>query len=145
MTDLISLAFSDNSSEVIANLDQLPRKLQLALVEKMNLVIGEAHTKLAGALPSFKIDYGVEELGNTVIGYLEPAEPKAIAREFGGKSYYWIVPTKANLLRFIGTKDGALVHTPSVFHPPSREFRDIRNEAELAAEKLRDLIATGLL
>lgn len=106
--------------------------------------IEEIYSKVHTKLQSFKIDHGVEVQGSLVIGWFEPAEPKAIAREFGGKSYYLILPHKSRLLRFFGQKDGALVFVSSVFHPPSREFRDIRDALEVAIPRIEAEIEAGI-
>lgn len=123
---MFTLAISGNSIEVLRRLDEFPVELRAAIVEKMTETVEAIYAKVHGRLPSFNIDHGVEVQGNLVIGWFEPADTKAQAREFGGKSYYWIYPSKAKLLQFIG-KSGDLVYAKNVFHPPSREFRDIRD------------------
>lgn len=124
---MINIAISDNSIEILRRLDGLPTAIQEAVVAKVRATVEEVYDKVHGALPKFQIERGTEVQGSLVIGWFEPSEPKAIAREFGGKGYYEIVPTKARVLRFLGSRDGKMVHTDFVWHPPSREFRDIRD------------------
>lgn len=124
---MINIAVSDNSIELLQRLDVLPAELRAAIELKFREAVEAIYQKVHGIIPSFQIDHGVETQGSLIIGWFEPAEPKAVAREFGGKGWYEILPSEANLLQFIGQKDGAFVRTKFVWHPPSREFRDIRD------------------
>lgn len=66
----------------------------------------------------------------TVIVGPSPESGKAWALEYGGKDFYTFGPTKAAALRFYWEKVGAVVFRASVNHPPSREYRYLRDALE---------------
>lgn len=131
--------------ELLFRLDQIPKKLRSALSSKFRALLEEVFIKAAAQFSDSmkdEISRGVEEQGSLLIGYVEPTSAKAGAVESGGKGYYEIFPVKARLLRFMG-REGKLVFTPRVFHPPMRGKHYIRDtilanrariESELADE-----------
>lgn len=133
---MIRVAVTDNSVELIQQLHGLPAEIQAIIVEKMTATVDAIHAKYRSALPKFGLEKGVEVQGSIVIGWFELGGPKEMAREWGGKGYYEILPHKSRLLRFIGARDGKTVRVPFVMHPPSREFRDIRDAIDAALPEL---------
>ena len=112
-------------NELLARLDAVPKKLRAALESKFREGIDDIYHKSISILSGGKyssteeVQYGVEVQGNLLIGYIEPITIKTQVQEFGGKTYYEILPTKAKVLRFIG-RSGELVFAKRVFHPPVR-------------------------
>lgn len=121
--------------ELFFRVDGLAPRVRLALRAKMDELVDQLYAKVmenlnggvlqrkSGALAE-SIQHGVEEQGDLLIGFVapEPQDAKALALELGGSNYYWIFPSKARLLRFLGSK-GDIAYASSVFHPPSRAYR----------------------
>lgn len=132
-------------------IDSIGRRLRVASIKKMTQltemmydkvienVSGKILQKQTGALAaSIKMqeDFTQELLIGTV--YVEPMTDKAWVLEKGGKGYYSIVATKAQVLHFF-TKSGTEVFTKSVNHPPSRAFHYMQE----ALDEMRELVPSG--
>jgi len=74
------------------------------------------------------IEVDIDTSGNPMVAFVgpKPASPKAWALEYGGKSSYEILPTKASVLHFF-KESGEEVFTRYVEHPPSKEFAYLRS------------------
>lgn len=121
--------------ELYTSLSGLAPRVKEALRVRMEELVDEIYAKVeenlgggllqqkSGALAA-SIQHGVTTQGDLLIGFVapEPQDAKALALELGGKGYYYILPTKGQVLRFIG-KDGATVYARNVLHPPSRAYR----------------------
>jgi hypothetical protein len=131
------------ADEVIFRLDQIPRKLREALRGKFEVIFSEFRQQTFSKTPGRFLDpefikTGVEDIGQTVVGFIE-AEDKS--------GTYPIYPVKANLLRFLA-KDGNLVYTKYVAHPflkgaPIIE-RTILESKPRIEEQLRDAVIEAL-
>lgn len=121
---MIQLAISANSFELLQKLEGFPQHLQNILVAKMHAAISAVYQNVHGKLPDFQYTYGVDRIGDLVIGYIEPSSPKEIAREFGGKGFYPIYGKP--WLAFYWDRVGKKIAFREVFHPPSKEYADIR-------------------
>ena len=112
MPALIEVRIS-GTDEILLKMEQVPQRIRNALKVKLNQEVEILRQKFAESLPGKYVDperviSGVDEVTPSLIaGYIEVGEK-------GGK--YTILPTKANLLRFLG-KDGSLVFTKMVLHP----------------------------
>lgn len=111
------------TNEILARLDQVPKRLRKAVTEKFNVLMTELAEKAIAQFPKSvgadEFTYGVDQVGGSLLsGYVETLTAKAGAIESGGKGYYEIVPSKATLLSFIGAFDGKRIAVPYVFHPP---------------------------
>lgn len=135
--------------EHLAGLDAA---IKAAVVRKMTELTVLAYNKvvenLSGKVLQSKtgqlvssVSWDAEETADGVRGnvFISPQTAKAEALEFGGKSFYTIVPTKASILRFV-SKSGETVFAASVNHPPSHAFRYLG----LAADEMRMLVPEGL-
>ncbi len=124
--------------EYDGKLDGLDEKIRLAVANKLieltailyNKVLtnvsGKILNKQTGQLAG-SIEWNYDTSDNPMYGIVfpQPASSKAWALEKGGEKAYDIVPTKASALRFI-SKSGETVFTKHVLHPPSKEFRYLR-------------------
>lgn len=133
--------------ELVARLERAPAKLRALVIEKMILALDAAYSKAVLQFSGGKysstpeVEHGVEQQGSLVIAYMEPVTTKAKVQEFGGRGYYQILPTKGNVLRFIGGKDGAVVLAKSVLHPPLPGKHYIEIALVEEATSLRDEFA----
>ena len=99
--------------ELIANLENLPARMRLAVFEKMTQEVRIIKEKLLAGMPGKYFDPaflhdGTDQLTkNMVVGFIEPEQKEGT---------YTIYPTKANFLRFFA-KDGNLVFAKIVHHP----------------------------
>lgn len=139
------------SFEGDTRLDSLGRRLRVATEKKMIQLTGMLYDKVienvsgkilqkqSGELAS-SIKQQLDLVGETMLGsvFVDPANDKAWVLEKGGKGYYPIVATKAQVLHFF-TKSGTEVFTKSVHHPPSREFAYMRT----ALEEMTELVPQG--
>ncbi len=110
--------------ELLARLDQIPKKMRSAVEEKFRTVLEEAYSKAILQFSGGKysatteVEHGVEVQGSLLIGYMEPLTAKAGVQEYGGKGFYVIEAVNAKTLRFFWDKVGAVVFPKSVLHPP---------------------------
>lgn len=118
--------------EVYARLDGIPKKLRGAFEEKFRAGVEEIYHKSIRRLSKDKysstpeVSFGVDAQGSALIGFIEPLTEKTQVQEFGGRSYYEILPLKGKALRFIG-RTGDVVYAKRVFHPPARGKHYIRD------------------
>jgi antitoxin (DNA-binding transcriptional repressor) of toxin-antitoxin stability system len=135
--------------EVVARLDAVPAKLRAALDAKFRSEFEEIYHQAIGVFSggkystSSEVEHGVDSIGSTLIGFMEPITTKAQVQEFGGQSYYEIFPTKARVLRFIG-RSGEVVFRPRVFHPPVRGKHYIAETIAAALPHLRTVLVEAL-
>jgi hypothetical protein len=143
---MISIDFSYDGK-----LDGMDEAIKLAIAKKLTELTTILHSKVvenvsgkilqkqSGQLAS-SIRQEVDVGTNPMVGLVfpDPADDKAWALERGGKGYYDIVASKAQLLHFF-TKGGVEVFTKSVHHPPSREFAYLRT----ALEEMTELVPQG--
>lgn len=138
-------------NELLVRLDEVPVHLREVIQSKFSVLMGELYRKAIRQLSNGKyeatdeVEYGVEHQGQLMIGYFEPKTVKAQVQESGGTRWYEIIPTKANVLRFLG-KSGEIVYTKRVFHPPAagkHYLRDtIARELSYLSEELREALET---
>lgn len=130
----VSFGYSDNLNDLD---EEVKRAIIVKLTELTDILYNKVVGNLSGKilqkqsgqlLSSVQQEVTSTSGGDTWIGrvFIEPETPKALALEYGGKGYYTIVPTKANLLRFLG-KDGSMVFAKSVHHPPAQAYAYLRN------------------
>jgi hypothetical protein len=98
--------------EVILALQRLPRKVQTAVMDKLETIMSGIREDIFQGLPGKYLDpttirSGVLKQGSSIIGYIESTDKSG---------HYEIVPVKAKMLRFIA-KDGEKVVTQHVWHP----------------------------
>jgi hypothetical protein len=109
----IRIDVSVRGEEAILRLDSLPRRLREQLAQKMGSVLGTVRTDMLQGLSGKYLDpkyisVEVTATKDLLIGTLD-AEQKP--------GFYTIVPTKANVLRFIA-KSGDIVFTKRVSRHP---------------------------
>lgn len=139
------------SLEGTTRLDSLGRRLRVATEKKMIELTGALYEKVIENVSGKILQTKTGQLRSSIfrfnnvendvyVGsvYVDPETPKAWALEKGGKGYYPIVATKAQVLHFF-TKSGQEVFTKAVNHPPSREFAYMRT----ALEEMQELIPMG--
>src|ERR1700677_2785701 len=116
--------------EGVPRIDAIGRKLRVLTFRKLNQLTdllenkvienlsGKILQKQSGELVS-SVHKNTEQAGDMMTGrvFISPETTKAWVLEKGGQSYYNIVPTKADVLRFV-TKSGETVFAKHVFHPP---------------------------
>jgi hypothetical protein len=115
-------------------LKQMPEEMQDRMREKMNMLVVKLQEKVLDNLHGKVLNKVSGQLADSISKQVRvdsraisawvgpiPMTPKAYALELGGTSYYKIVPTKKDFLKFEG-KDGNLVIRKIVRHPPSKAF-----------------------
>lgn len=101
------------NSELLLKLEELPRRVRSALRAKMATIIESLYQDIFKTNPGKffdknLIEHGTEELGSSVVGFIEGSDKPGV---------YSIFPTKARTLRFIG-KSGDVVYTKQVLNHP---------------------------
>jgi hypothetical protein len=101
------------ADEVLFRLDQIPRRIRLALHEKFEQIFATLRAELFSKVPGKYLDpgfiqSGVEDQGSLVIGFVEAQAKPGV---------YSIFPSKARLLKFV-TKEGQLVFARQVTRHP---------------------------
>jgi len=132
--------------------DSLGRRLRVATekqaIKSTDLLYDKVQENLSGRILQKRtgdlaasIHKLYDNTGDGYIGevYVDPADDKAKALEYGGKGYYTIVPSKGEFLKFYWEKMGSVVFARSVNHPPSKAYHYLA----LALEDLRDTIPQG--
>jgi len=101
-------------TEALVQLRKLPRKIQTALMSKLDTMMSDVREGMFHGLPGKYLDpqtiqSGVVKQGAlTIIGFIESTDKTG---------HYFIEPTKTKLLKFLGERDGTLVYTKHVWHP----------------------------
>lgn len=148
------------SIEGVTRLDSLGRRLRVATEKKMIELTGVLYEKVQENLSGKVLQKRSGELSGSIrqvnevhddfyVGsvFPSPATDKAWALEKGGKGYYEIVATKAQMLKFV-TKSGETLFRKRVNHPPSKEFGYLRlalaETEETVPQGFRDYIQTVL-
>lgn len=134
----INIGFSVVDDSALIYFDTLPpalrERMNSELVSMTELLYAKVMENLGGKILqqrtgqlSGSIVVRIETETDVATGFVgpEPQTPKALALELGGKGFYDIVPTKARALHFFA-KSGEEVYTKYVNHPPSKEYRYLR-------------------
>jgi len=136
--------------EIVARLDKIPHQLQAAIEEKFRSSILDIYHQAVLRFSNGKysdtdeVVYGVEKISpSMLVGYIEPVTTKAIVQEFGGKSYYEILPVKGRFLRFL-SKEGEIVFAKRVFHPPTPAKHYILRSIEEYAPHLKSMMEEAI-
>jgi hypothetical protein len=101
------------AEEAIFHLDKLPASIRNALKKKYEDIFDQLRAGMKDQIPLKFLDpklvtSGVEEIGSSVIGFIEAEDKPGV---------YAIFPTKAKVLRFL-SKSGEIVFAPKVLNHP---------------------------
>jgi len=114
-------------------LDRLADLLYTKVIENLSGKVLQSKTgELKGSISKEVYHSGYEFIA--FVGPV-PATAKAFALEYGGKDYYMIYPSKAQVLAWIAD-DGDYVFAKRVAHPPSKEYAYLRSALEEVREEL---------
>jgi phage pi2 protein 07 len=121
------------SFEYSNNIKEMETKIREAIAAKLvvltDVMYGKVITNLSGAIlnkQSGQLVSSVKQYVDTssepMVGevFIDPVTPKALALEYGGKSYYLIAPVKAQMLHW--ERGGEYFFRKQVNHPPSKAY-----------------------
>lgn len=141
---MINIEVTVYPDEVVFNLDQIPRKLRQALDVKYREIFAELSDGFLASTPGKYLDpqtiqTGVENIGNTVIGFIEIKDKPGV---------YSIFPSKARVLSFLA-KSGDHVLTSRVLNHPYPKGtpmvrRYLAEKKPWILEQLRDAIVEAI-